>query len=125
MGLVADVKRAVLACGSFDESLLADQKMAERIPILALRMSKADTREDWEATANELDALEGNEVWKFDNASGCPSTLVSFRWPRRAVPEPIRMASQTPISYKFTNRGCTSARGTQSCSAKAVFGTRP
>jgi TAG lipase/steryl ester hydrolase/phospholipase A2/LPA acyltransferase len=69
-GLAAKVQRAVLRDGFLDEQL-ADTTKAERRQILALRMGKAETIEHWEAAAKELDVLEGNEAWKFDDAFEC------------------------------------------------------
>lgn len=55
--------------GLTDEQRAAKAKKEERKQILALRMSNAETMEQWRAAAKELDILEGNEAWKFDNSS--------------------------------------------------------
>jgi TAG lipase / steryl ester hydrolase / phospholipase A2 / LPA acyltransferase len=55
--------------GLTEEQRLAEAKKEERRQILTLRMSNAETMEQWRASAKELDVLEGNEAWKFDNSS--------------------------------------------------------
>lgn len=54
--------------GLTDEQRAAKVKKEERRQILTLRMSNAETMEQWRAAAKELDILEGNETWKFDNS---------------------------------------------------------
>lgn len=41
----------------------------ERRQILCLRMKNADTHEQWETAAEELDCLEGNDEWKQDGVT--------------------------------------------------------
>lgn len=55
--------------GLTEEQRAAKAKKEERRQILTLRMSNAETMEKWRAAAKELDILEGNEEWKFDNSS--------------------------------------------------------
>jgi len=65
----AQNKLLQLRDGFPEEEQLARAKEEERRQLLALRMSNAETREQWEFAATELDILEGNEAWKFDNSS--------------------------------------------------------
>ncbi|KAK4162383.1 putative lipase [Cladorrhinum sp. PSN259] len=46
------------------------RRLEERMQILAARMHNATSMAEWEAAAKELDALEGNDEWKLDDASG-------------------------------------------------------
>ena len=55
--------------GMTEEERFADIKKEERRQILSLRMKNAETREQWRAAALELDILENNETWKYDNSS--------------------------------------------------------
>lgn len=55
--------------GLTEEQRAAKVKKEERKQILALRMSNAETMEQWRTAAKELDILEDNEAWKFDNSS--------------------------------------------------------
>ncbi|KAK7961747.1 patatin-like phospholipase [Apiospora aurea] len=48
----------------------AQRKLDERKQILMVRLQNADTYSQWEAAAQELDILEGNEEWKADTSSG-------------------------------------------------------
>ncbi|KAF2031240.1 patatin-domain-containing protein [Setomelanomma holmii] len=43
--------------------------IADRKAVLYLRMKEADTYDEWRAAAVELDALEGNDPWKEEDAS--------------------------------------------------------
>jgi TAG lipase/steryl ester hydrolase/phospholipase A2/LPA acyltransferase len=54
--------------GLTEEQRAAKAKREERRQILTLRMSNAESMEQWRAAAKELDILEGNEEWKFDNS---------------------------------------------------------
>ncbi|KAL2755659.1 hypothetical protein ACRALDRAFT_1082194 [Sodiomyces alcalophilus JCM 7366] len=42
------------------------KKVEERRQILALRMQNAETRQQWQDAAEELDILEQNDLWKLD-----------------------------------------------------------
>jgi TAG lipase/steryl ester hydrolase/phospholipase A2/LPA acyltransferase len=55
--------------GLTEEQRAAKVKKEERKQILALRLSNAETMEQWRTAAKELDILEDNEAWKFDNSS--------------------------------------------------------
>ena len=55
--------------GLTEDERAAKAKKEERRQILTLRMSSAESMEQWRAAAKELDILEGNEAWKFDNSS--------------------------------------------------------
>ena len=55
--------------GLTEDERAAKAKKEERRQILTLRMSSAESMEQWRAAAQELDILEGNEAWKFDNSS--------------------------------------------------------
>ncbi|GAB1317378.1 Lipase 5 [Madurella fahalii] len=46
------------------------RRTEERAQILAARMQNAITLKEWEAAAEELDRLEGNDKWKLDDESG-------------------------------------------------------
>ncbi|KAK4457164.1 acyl transferase/acyl hydrolase/lysophospholipase [Cladorrhinum samala] len=46
------------------------RRTEERMQILAARMQNATSMAEWEAAAEELDALEGNDKWKLDDSSG-------------------------------------------------------
>ncbi|KAI1003120.1 Triacylglycerol lipase 4 [Podosphaera aphanis] len=41
----------------------------EKKRLLVLRLKNATSAEEWRATARELDVMENNEAWKFDNQS--------------------------------------------------------
>lgn len=55
--------------GLTEEERAAKAKKEERRQILTIRMSSAETMDQWRAAAQELDILEENEAWKFDNSS--------------------------------------------------------
>jgi TAG lipase/steryl ester hydrolase/phospholipase A2/LPA acyltransferase len=65
------VNKTVLALrdGLTEEERLAKAKKEERRQILSLRMKNAETMEQWQAAARELDVLEDNEAWKSDTTS--------------------------------------------------------
>lgn len=42
----------------------------ERKDVLTARLQHAETRQQWDKAAHELDELEGNEDWKRDNSAG-------------------------------------------------------
>ncbi|KAK4108310.1 patatin-domain-containing protein [Canariomyces notabilis] len=48
----------------------ARRKAEEQMQILAARMQNATTFEEWQAAAEQLDQLEGNDKWKLDDQSG-------------------------------------------------------
>ncbi|PVI06618.1 patatin-domain-containing protein [Periconia macrospinosa] len=56
------------ANGSFQPSNTASAE-ADRQQLLYLRLKQAETYEDWTAAATELDTLEGNDAWKFEDES--------------------------------------------------------
>ncbi|SPO06122.1 related to TGL4 - triacylglycerol lipase [Cephalotrichum gorgonifer] len=52
----------------------------ERKSILIFHMKNADSLEQWEAAAQELDLLEGNDKWKLDpTTGGCNTELIESR----------------------------------------------
>ncbi|POR39066.1 Lipase 4 [Tolypocladium paradoxum] len=60
---------------SWKDGLTAEQReqarlWEERKNTLRLRMKTAESRTDWQAAAQELDVLEGNDAWKHDTTSG-------------------------------------------------------
>lgn len=65
------VNNAVLGLrdGLTEEQRAAAARKEERRQILALRMKNAETMEQWQTAARELDVLEDNEAWKFDTSS--------------------------------------------------------
>ncbi|KAK4180944.1 putative lipase [Triangularia setosa] len=70
--LVRDASNLVLSWrDGLTESEREDKRRTEeRMQILAARMHNATSLQDWNAAAKELDALEGNDEWKLDDASG-------------------------------------------------------
>jgi TAG lipase/steryl ester hydrolase/phospholipase A2/LPA acyltransferase len=75
LGPAARILRSVnntalqLRDGLTEEERMAKVKKDERRQILTLRMKNAETRDQWRSAAQELDILEDNEAWKFDNIS--------------------------------------------------------
>ncbi|KAK2067844.1 hypothetical protein P8C59_001550 [Phyllachora maydis] len=69
--LLGGVKSLVrtLRDGLDDEQREEKRRVEHRKKWLAARMQHARTRTEWETAAAELDALEGNEEWKADDAS--------------------------------------------------------
>ncbi|KAK4641888.1 Lipase 5 [Podospora bellae-mahoneyi] len=70
--IVRDASNLVLSWrDGLTESEREDKRRTEeRMQILAARMHSATSLRDWNAAAKELDALEGNDEWKLDDASG-------------------------------------------------------
>ncbi|KAI1760807.1 patatin-domain-containing protein [Hypoxylon sp. FL1150] len=46
------------------------RRIEERKQILSARLQSAESYKEWDATAHELDTLEGNEEWKLDTSTG-------------------------------------------------------
>jgi TAG lipase/steryl ester hydrolase/phospholipase A2/LPA acyltransferase len=55
--------------GMTEDERNAKSKKEERRQILSLRLKNAETMDNWVAAAKELDILEDNETWKYDNNS--------------------------------------------------------
>ncbi|KAH0489368.1 hypothetical protein TgHK011_009800 [Trichoderma gracile] len=69
------VKEAASLWRSWKDGVSAEERekarlLEERTNILYLRMKSAETLKQWQAAAQELDALEGNDDWKRDDDSG-------------------------------------------------------
>ncbi|RFU33555.1 hypothetical protein B7463_g2787, partial [Scytalidium lignicola] len=66
--------------GMTEEQRTTKVRREERIQILALRLKNAETMEQWNAAAEELDELEGNRSWKQDNTfDGFDAELIETR----------------------------------------------
>jgi TAG lipase / steryl ester hydrolase / phospholipase A2 / LPA acyltransferase len=55
--------------GLTEDEREARKKKEEMGQILRLRLQNAETMEQWQTAAKDLDALEGNDVWKADSTS--------------------------------------------------------
>ncbi|TVY34554.1 Lipase [Lachnellula subtilissima] len=60
---------ATVCDGLTEEQRRAQAKKEEMRQILSLRMKNADTMEQWQKAAKELDILEDNEAWKQESTS--------------------------------------------------------
>ncbi|TVY16851.1 Lipase 4 [Lachnellula arida] len=60
---------ATLCDGLTEDQRRAQAKKEEMRQILSLRMKNADTMEQWQKAAKELDILEDNEAWKQESTS--------------------------------------------------------
>ncbi|KAI6247073.1 Triacylglycerol lipase [Erysiphe necator] len=58
-----------LGYGLDDEQRAGMKRTEEKKQALLLRLKNSVTAEQWKATAKQLDILENNEAWKFDNES--------------------------------------------------------
>jgi TAG lipase/steryl ester hydrolase/phospholipase A2/LPA acyltransferase len=66
--------------GLSEEQREAAARKEERRQILALRMKNAETMEQWQTAARDLDVLEDNEAWKFDTSSSeFDATMIEAR----------------------------------------------
>ncbi|KAI1849198.1 hypothetical protein JX266_005159 [Neoarthrinium moseri] len=78
-GAVEPLSRAIRGAGSFAlylrDGLTGPERdrrrlLDERKHVLTARLQNAETWQQWDKAAHELDALEGNEEWKKDESTG-------------------------------------------------------